>query len=105
MAHVIIYERLAGAGGIFGDGAGGKLREGGMYPLRTSTEEVGSGRVAFIMPPRGFCVTIDSLDGALTWLTIEGAGGTMEAQLWFPTYGLPQERVTELETQWNFRKF
>jgi hypothetical protein len=28
------------------------------------------------------------------------AGGTFEAQLWFSTYGLPQERVTELETQW-----
>jgi hypothetical protein len=34
-----VDERLAGAGGIFGDGAGGKLREGGMYSLRTSTGE------------------------------------------------------------------
>ena len=30
-----------------------------------------------------------------------GAGGTYEAQLWFSTYGLPQERVTELETRWK----
>jgi hypothetical protein len=53
------------------------------------------------MPPRGFCVTIDSLNGAWAWLTIEGAGGTFEAQLSFPTHGLPQERVTERETRWN----
>jgi hypothetical protein len=53
------------------------------------------------MPPRGFCVTIDSLNGALAWLTVGGAGGTSEAQLWFATYELRQERVTERETQWN----
>jgi uncharacterized protein YndB with AHSA1/START domain len=101
MAREAIYEKLAGSGGIFTEGALGKLREGATYSLRTSTGEVWSGRVAFITPPRGFCVTVDSLNGALAWLTIEGAGGTFEAQLWFSTYGLPQERVTKLETQWN----
>ena len=45
-------------------------------------------------------MTIDALNGALAWLTSEGAGGTFEAQLWFSTYELPQERVTQLETQW-----
>lgn len=45
-------------------------------------------------------MTVDSLNGVLAWLTIEGAGGTFEAQLWFSIYGLPQERVTQLETQW-----
>jgi hypothetical protein len=45
-------------------------------------------------------VTIDALNGALTWVTIEGAGGTFEAQLWLSTYGLPQERLTRLETEW-----
>jgi uncharacterized protein YndB with AHSA1/START domain len=101
MAREAIYESLAGPGGIFAEGALGKLREGAMYSLRTSTDEVWSGRVAFIMPPRGFCVTIDSLNDALAWLTIEGAGGTFDAQLWFSTSGLPQERVTQLETQWS----
>jgi hypothetical protein len=28
------------------------------------------------------------------------AGRTSESRLWFSTYGLPQERVTQLETQW-----
>jgi uncharacterized protein YndB with AHSA1/START domain len=100
MTRKIIYEQLAGTSGIFAEGSLGKLREGATYSLRTSTGEVWSGRVAFIMPPRGFCVTIDALNGALAWLTIEGAGGTFEAQLWFSTYGLPQERVTQLETEW-----
>jgi uncharacterized protein YndB with AHSA1/START domain len=101
MAREAIYEKLVGPGGIFAEGALGKLREGGTYSLRTATGEVWSGRVAFIMPPRGFCVTIESLNGALAWLTVEGAGGTFEAQLWFSTYGLPQQRVTHLESHWN----
>jgi uncharacterized protein YndB with AHSA1/START domain len=101
MAREIIYEQLAGTNGIFAEGSLGKLRAGATYSLRTSLGEVWSGRVAFILPPRGFCVTVDSLNGSLAWLTIEGTGGTYEAQLWFSMYRLPQERVTEMETQWT----
>jgi hypothetical protein len=94
MARELIYEKLAGTNGIFAEGSLGKWREGATYSLRTSLGEVWAGRVAFIMPPRGFCVTV-------AWFTIEGAGGTFEAQLWLSTYGLPQERVTQLESQWH----
>ena len=90
---------MAGPGGIFAEGALGKLREGGTYSLRTTTGEVWSGRVGFIMP-RGFCLTVESLNDAMAWFTIEGAGGTYEPQLWFSTYGLPQARVTQLEMRW-----
>ena len=45
-------------------------------------------------------MTVDALNRALAWVTIEGAGGQFEAQLWFSTYGLPQERVTQPEAQW-----
>lgn len=101
MAGKTIYEKLAGPGGIIAEGAQRALREGTTYSLRISTGELRSGRVAFIMPPRGFCVTVESLNDALAWFTIEGASGAFEAQLWFSTYGLPQERETQLETQWN----
>jgi hypothetical protein len=42
-------------------------------------------------------VTVDSLRDALAWLTIEGSGPKHEAQLWFSTYGSPQEQVNKLE--------
>jgi hypothetical protein len=61
------------------------------YSLRTSTPEMWSGRVAFIMPPCGFYVTVESPNDALAWFTIEGAGETFEAQRWLSTYGLPRE--------------
>jgi hypothetical protein len=78
-----------------------RKRQRERYSLRTSTEEMWSGRVAFIMPLCGFCVTVESPNDALAWFTIEGAGGTFEAQLWLSTFGLPQKRVTQLETQWH----
>jgi len=101
MAREIIYEKLAGTNGIFAEGSLGKLSEGATHSLRASTGELWSGRVAFIMPPRGFCVTVESLNDALAWFTIEGAGGTFGAQLWLSTYGVPQERVRQLDMQWN----
>ncbi|HEY4949136.1 MAG TPA: hypothetical protein VIH88_02265 [Candidatus Acidoferrales bacterium] len=100
MAGKTIYEKLAGTNGIFAEGSPGNLREGATYSLHISNGELWSGRVAFIMPPRGFCVTVESLNDSLAWFTIERAGATYEAQLWFSTYGLPRERVTQLETRW-----
>jgi len=94
-----IHAKLTGANGIFAEGAAG-LREGARYSLRTATGDLWSGRVEFMRPPRGFCVSVESLNNALAWLTIEGAGPKHDAQLWFSTYGLPHAKVAELETRW-----
>jgi uncharacterized protein YndB with AHSA1/START domain len=99
MAREMIYERLVGPGGIFVEGAK-DLRAGQRYSLRAASGEAWTGRVEFVAPPRGFCVTVESLKDALLWPTIEGSAGTFEAQLWFSTYGLPQERVSGIEQQW-----
>lgn len=101
MARSAIYERLAGYGGIFADGATKNLREGARYSLRTSTGEAWSGEVKFVRAPRGFCVSVDQMKDALMWLAIEGAKAPHDVQLWFSTYGLPAARVAELESQWN----
>jgi uncharacterized protein YndB with AHSA1/START domain len=95
-----IYERLAAPGAIFAEGAAGNLREGSSYALRAATGEEWAGRVEFILPPRGFCVTVGPLNDALCWLTIEAAGEQRDAQLWFSTYGLPQAKVTEIQERW-----
>ena len=100
MPRTTIYERLIAPGGIFADGAATNLREGERYSLRTATGDTWNGRVEFVRPPRGFCVTVEPLNDALAWLTIEGAGPDHDTQLWFSTYGLPKEQVAELETRW-----
>jgi uncharacterized protein YndB with AHSA1/START domain len=100
MPRAVVYEKLAGAGGIFFEGAQ-ELRAGQPYSLRAARNEFWSGRVEFIVPPRGFCVTVESLNNALAWLTIEGGGAENDAQLWFSTYGLPGPQVRELENRWT----
>jgi len=99
MPRAAVYEKLAGSGGIFVEGVQ-NLKPGSPYALRTGTAESWSGRTEFIVPGRGFCVTVASLNDALAWLTIEGGGPEHDAQLWFSTYNVPQSQVREIETRW-----
>lgn len=78
MARETIYEKLVEPSGIFIDGTK-DLRVGQPYSLRAATGETWTGRVEFVAPPRGFCVTVESLNDAPLWPTIEGSAGKREA--------------------------
>jgi len=93
------YRRLAAPGGLFREGAGG-LTPGREYMLEAATGEQFEGSVEFVRPPRGFCVSVRPLNDALFWLTIEGAPGQHEAQLWLSAYNLPAARVSAFEKDW-----
>jgi hypothetical protein len=97
MGREEIYKRLTAPCGIFIEGTQGNLQAGRRYSLDTATGEAWSGRAAFVVPSRGFCVTVESLDDALAWVTIEGQGPKHEAQLCFSTYGIAQTEVDALE--------
>jgi len=99
MTRETVYEKLAAPGGIFTEGAKA-LRAGERYSLRTARSETWTGRVDFLLPLRGFCVSVEPLNDALAWLTIEGSGGKHDAQIWFSTYGLSEARVREIERKW-----
>ena len=73
------------------------------YRLRQEdSEDVREGgRVEFVAPPRGFCVSEDSLGDALLWLTIEGAPPSHEVQLWLSAYNLPQNEVEAFSRRWS----
>jgi hypothetical protein len=75
----------------------GKPASGPALFTRDCDGEAWSGRAEFIVPSRGFCVTVESLDDALAWVTIEGQGPKHEAQLCFSTYGIAQTEVDALE--------
>jgi uncharacterized protein YndB with AHSA1/START domain len=98
------YEKLAAPGGLFREGAGG-LKAGSEYMLEAATGESFEGRVEFVRAPRGFCVCVRSLNDALFWLTIEGAGGAggmqHDVQIWLSTYGLPQAKVDDFTKTWE----
>ena len=43
--------------------------------------------------PRGFCLRLKEWNDAMFWMTLEGTDGSIDAQLWISTFGLPQSRV------------
>jgi uncharacterized protein YndB with AHSA1/START domain len=97
------YRRLVGAGGLFAENAAAVLLPGQEYALRTAAGEKWSGAVAFVQPPRGFCVSVREMNDALLWLTIEGAPGKEEAQLWLSAFGIAPSEVLEFENEWKHR--
>jgi uncharacterized protein YndB with AHSA1/START domain len=62
-----------------------------------------TGQVKFVTPPRGFCVTVESLNDALFWVTIEGAPGKHELQIWLSAYDLPAGAIEGFEAAWSKR--
>jgi hypothetical protein len=44
---------------------------------------------------------VESLNDALFWLTIEGAPGKHDVQLWLSAYGLSQAEVEAFEKNWS----
>jgi len=93
------YQRLAAPGGLFREGAGG-LVAGADYMLEAATGGNFEGRVEFVRPPRGFCISVRDLNDALLWVTIEGIAGEHEVQLWLSAYGVPQAEVESFEREW-----
>lgn len=89
-----------GAGGSFEHAALGALRAGERYALRTTTGDAFTGRGEFLRVPRGFCVTVAHLNDAPFWLTIEGAAGQHDVQLWLSAYGMPQAQVDAFGERW-----
>jgi len=94
------FSKLAGSDGLFTTDALARARPGDSLSLHSATGEVFNGQLEFFVPPRGFCVTLKNLNDALLWLTIEGAPGQHEVQLWLSAYGLPQAEVDAFNTRW-----
>jgi len=95
------YQKLLAPGGLFTEGFPSEYGEGQKYSLRSTTGEIFSGRIEFVAPPRGFCVSVEQLNDALLWLTIEGAPGNLDVQLWLSAYGAQSSDVKAFEDRWG----
>ncbi|MFZ0633907.1 MAG: SRPBCC domain-containing protein [Candidatus Acidiferrales bacterium] len=95
------FRRLLSPGGLLREGVSESLRPGDRYSLHAATGEKLSGRVEFVVQPRGFCISVEEWNGALFWLAIEGEPGKYSVQLWLSAHGVPQERVAEFGRQWG----
>ncbi len=97
------YRRLLGKGGLFREDAAAILLPGKKFALTSGGGEMISGQVELVKEPRGVCLRVSEWNNALFWVTIEGAGGKFDAQVWISTFGLPQSRVEELRQEWDSR--
>lgn len=97
------YAKLVQAGGLFAADARVALHAGADYALRPVTGESFSGRVEFLVEPRGFCVTVREMNDALLWLTIEGVTGSTQVQLWLSVFGVDPARVASFQQTWEGR--
>ncbi len=90
-----IVHCIAGAKGLFAEGDRAHLGSGADYSAKTAWGETYSGYVKFVVPSRGFCVSVKELNDALLWVTIEGSPESLEAQVWLSAYAIPQAQVDE----------
>jgi len=95
------YARLLKPGNFFSGDLAAVLREGQKYSLQTFSEGTFSGQVEFVRPLRGFCVTVEELNDALLWFTIEGAPGQIEVQVWLSAFGVAQTEVDKFGAMWG----
>jgi uncharacterized protein YndB with AHSA1/START domain len=97
------YARLLRAGGIFQADANAILRASATYKAATTTGQSFSGKVEFLKPLRGFCISIRELNDALFWLTIEGASDKIDAQIWLSAFNVAESELDAFERKWSQR--
>jgi uncharacterized protein YndB with AHSA1/START domain len=96
------YARLLRSSSLFA-GDLTTFKPGDSFALKTTTGENWTGKVEFIKPLRGFCLSIRELGDALLWVTIEGSPGTIEAQIWLAAFGLDENKLNNFQQQWSQR--
>jgi uncharacterized protein YndB with AHSA1/START domain len=97
------YAKLLQAGALFVRDAKSALQAGAEYALQTVTGQNFSGRVEFLVEPRGFCLTVREMNDALLWLTIEGAPGNTEVQLWLSAFAIASTQIESFSREWEHR--
>ena len=96
------FERLVAPGGIFRQAFPAGVDAGSRYSLRSAaTDDALEGKIEFVRPPRGLCVSVENLNNALLWAEIFGETGKVDTTLWLYTYGLPEAQHAALSSAWN----
>ena len=95
------YSKLSAADSLFTESPAKILREGEAYELHAKTKEKFSGVVEVLQSGRGFCLTLEELNKALLWFSIEGTAPNLEVQVWLSAYGLSQRQVNDFSDRWE----
>jgi len=96
------YAKLLSRGALFQEELS-SLAPGKAYRLTTPDGETWTGTTHFVSEGRGYCLSIEQLNNAIFWLSIEGASRAIEAQIWLSAFGLPEEKIRAFESFWKDR--
>lgn len=96
------FARHVAPGGIFRQAFPAGVEAGSRYSLQAgATGDALEGKIEFVRPPRGLCLSVENLNQGLLWVEIFGETGKVDATLWIYTYGLPERRHSEIALAWN----
>ena len=95
-----VFQLVLSPGTLFIQGVA-NFREGSEFSVTSTQGE--TWKVEFFRENRGFCLSINELNCALFWLTIEGTPGKIETQIWLSAYDVPESQVKRFESEWKQR--
>ncbi len=95
------WQRLLEAPQFLRDGKLAGLKPGDRYAVTVADGERLEGRVLRFDPPHQFGGTVENLDDALFRFAVETCFGRPEVHVWLASWTLSEERIKQIETQWN----
>lgn len=96
------FGRFVAPGGVFRQPFPAEIEAGTRYSLQAAaTGETFEGKVQFVRPPRGFCLSVENMNNALLFAEIFGESGKVDSMLWLFTYGVPDAKHAALAAAWN----
>lgn len=95
------WQRLIGPGGWMGERGLRDLATGARYAATPAAGPEIGGRVELWQPPHQFAATVDQLNNAYLRVDSRCIGASGTPWIWLSIYGMPDERVREIERDWQ----
>jgi uncharacterized protein YndB with AHSA1/START domain len=95
------WKKLTGPEGLAARGSLEGVSEGTHYSVTTSAGDSLEGEVLINMPPKTLTITIENLNDAFLYATLEVMGGTTYLYFSLGTYGMEPEADAELRERWS----
>jgi uncharacterized protein YndB with AHSA1/START domain len=94
------WRRLVEPGGWMGARGLRDLVPGARYAATAGDHDIG-GYVVLWQPPRQFAATVEQLNNAYLRIDARCIGETGTPWIWLSVYGLPDERVRQIQREWQ----
>jgi len=95
------WRRIVGPRGWLGERGLRDLAPGARYAATTLAGQTIGGHVVLWQPPRQLAATVDQINNAYLRIDSRCIGENGAPWIWLSVYGMPDERVREIEREWQ----